>query len=193
MNQSGISPRTIDELGNGTLEIFDLSTDVDFLNRLLEDIFTNHWDKILFGILIQGAVFEIKANHAPEKIGYLDGYLTVDFGPWHLHICTGEHKGSKRRPASAELAQIRKTSRAELYRRLNPDGSPGSWGLRLFNGRDENQLTIFLPNPFLSDEMEFLKTPEWSRLALWDYLRATYLGCTDPDPKDRTGTRLVHD
>lgn len=63
------------------LEVFDLSTYADFLNRLLKAIFANHWDKIVFGTLIQGAVFEIKASNAPEKIGYLDGYLTIDFGP----------------------------------------------------------------------------------------------------------------
>ncbi|MCS6826646.1 MAG: hypothetical protein NZ553_08550 [Caldilinea sp.] len=184
-------PRRVEELGNGVLEIFDLPTAVEFLNRLLEDIFTNHWDKIVFGTLIQGSVFEIKAPNAPKKIGYLDGYLTVDFGVWHLHICTGENKGTSKRPTPPELAQIRRTSRAELYRRLNPDDTVGGWGLRLFNGRDENQLTVFLPNPFLSDDMKFLKEPDWSRLALWDYLRATYLGLA-PDSRDRSGKTMFH-
>lgn len=184
-------PRRVEEPGNGVLEIFDLPTDADFLNRLLEDIFANHWDKIFFGTLIQGAVFEIKASNAPVKIGYLDGYLTINFGAWHLHICTGENKGTSRRPTSPELAQIRRTSRAELYRRLNPDDTVGGWGLQLFNGRNENQLTIFLPNPFLSDDMRFLKEPDWSRLALWDYLRAAYLGL-EPDLRDRSGKTMFH-
>ncbi len=126
----------VEEPGNGVLEIFDLPTDAEFLNRLLEDLFANHWDKIIFGTLIQGAVFEIKAPNAPVKIGYLDGYLTIDFGAWHLHICTGENKGTSKRSTPPELAQIRRTSRAEIYRRLNPDDStcpavaatlPASW------------------------------------------------------------------
>jgi hypothetical protein len=88
-----------------------------------------------------------------------------DFGAWHFHICIGEHKGSKNKPVDPELARHRRTARAEFYRRLNPDGTVGSWGFRLFNGKDENQIYIFLPNPFLSDDMRFLKQPDWSRLA----------------------------
>jgi hypothetical protein len=186
-----VEPKTIDELGNGTLEVWELATSEDFLNRLLTDLFENHWQEIVFGTLIQGSVFEVKVDRPPEKIGVLDGYLTVDFGPWHFHICIGHNAGTSGNPTSPELVQIRKTSRAELYRRLNPDGSVGSWGLRLFNGRDENQITVFLPNPFLSDEMKFLKQPDWSRLALWDKLRKTCLGL-DPDPKDRSGKTMFH-
>jgi hypothetical protein len=186
-----MDPKTIEELGNGTLEVWELEVSETFLNHLLTDLFENHWHEIVFGTLIQGSVFEVKVNRPPEKIGALDGYLTVDFGSWHFHICIGHNAGTSRNPTSPELAQIRKTSRAELYRRLNPDGSVGSWGLRLFNGRDENQITVFLPNPFLSDEMKFLKQPDWSRLALWDKLRKTCLGL-DPDPKDRSGKTMFH-
>lgn len=186
-----MEPKTIEELGNGTLEVWELEVSETFLNHLLTDLFENHWQEIVFGTLIQGSVFEVKVDRPPEKIDVLDGYFTVDFGPWHFHICTGHNAGTSHNPTSPELAQIRKTSRAELYRRLNPDGSVGSWGLRLFNGRDENQITVFLPNPFLSDEMKFLKQPDWSRLALWDKLRKTCLGL-DPDPKDRSGKTMFH-
>jgi len=37
-----------------------------------------------------------------------------------------------------------------------------------------------------------LKTPDWSRLDLWDRLRARWLGLTDPDPLDRSGRVLSH-
>jgi hypothetical protein len=183
--------RLVEEIGNGKLEIFDLDTSEAFLTELLTDLFTNYWNGIQFGTLIQGAVYEFKASQAPVKVSSLDGYLTVDFGTWHFHICIGENKGTKRSPISSELAYIRKTSRAELYRRLNPDGSIGGWGLRLFNGQNENQLTVFLPGPFLSDELKFLKEPDWSRLALWDYLRQKYLGLA-PEAVDRSGKTMFH-
>ena len=77
----------------------------------------------------------------------LDGYATVDFRDWHFHICIGKHEG-----ATPELAKVRQTSRAELYRQLNREGEPTSWGLRLFNGAGEQQITVLLPHPFLTDD-----------------------------------------
>ncbi|PJF45673.1 MAG: hypothetical protein CUN48_17695 [Candidatus Thermofonsia Clade 3 bacterium] len=145
----------------------------------------------MFGTLIQGSVFEIKMDRAPSRISLLDGYVTVDFGTWHFHVCIGDNYGTPANPTPPELRAIRKTSRAELVRRLNPDGTPSSWRLRLFNGRDENQLTVFLPNPFLTGEMKIAHRPDWSRLALWDHLRSKYLGL-GPDPKDRTAKTLLY-
>ncbi|MBV8651182.1 MAG: hypothetical protein JO255_06920, partial [Alphaproteobacteria bacterium] len=87
----------------------------------------------------------------------------------------------------------RRTSRAELYRRLSRAGTPISWGLRLFNGKDEQQITILLPNPFLHPETDkVLKVPDWSRLALWDRLRARWFGLDEPDPFDRSAKRFGH-
>lgn len=186
-NQSFI----VEEPGNGTLEIFPLQPDEAALTALMTELFRDHWDKIHFGPLIQGAVFEIKVTQPPQRIGMLDGYLTVDFGVWHFHLCIGEHKGSKTRPVDPELARHRRTGRAEFYRRLNPDGTVGSWGIRLFNGKGENQIYIFLPNPFLTDEMKFRRESDWSRLELWDDLRQRYLGLP-PDPKDRSGRTMFH-
>jgi hypothetical protein len=188
---AALEPRIVEEPGNGTLEIFPLEPKEETLVALMTEFFRDHWDEIHFGPLIQGSVFEIKATAPPTKIGMLDGYLTVDFGAWHFHICIGEHKGSKNKPVDPELARHRRTARAEFYRRLNPDGTVGSWGFRLFNGKDENQIYIFLPNPFLSDDMRFLKQPDWSRLALWDDLRQRYLGLP-PDPRDRSGKTMFH-
>ena len=181
---------TVDEPGMGRLEIFPLEPTEAVLQQLLKEIFTEHWDKVQFGPLIQGAVWEIRATKSPEKIGMFDGYLTVDFGNWHFHVCIGEHKGTKTNPATPDLAAHRRTARAEFYRVINADGTPDSWGLRLFNGKDEQQITVFLPNPFLSGEL-LLQQPDWSKLALWDDLRHRYLGL-QPDQKDRSGRRMIH-
>jgi hypothetical protein len=112
----------------------------------------------------------------------------------HFHICIGEHKGPHNNRVSPELAHHRRAARAELYRRLSRSGSPVSWGLRLFNGKDEQQITVLLPNPFLHPTTDkILKVPDWSRLALWDHLRARWFGLHEPDPFDRSGRGFRHD
>lgn len=177
-----------EEFGNGRVESFPLPTDRDFLFGLLKDIFENHWEEIVFGPLVQGAVFEIRVADAPHRVRMADGYLTVDFGFWHFHLCIGVNKGPARAPTSPDLAAHRRTARAEFYRILNDgDNTPRSWGLRLFNGGGEQQITIFLPSPFHADD-RMLKEPDWSRLNLWDSLRERYLGI-GPDPIDRAGPR----
>ncbi|MBR9973769.1 DUF7676 family protein [Magnetospirillum sulfuroxidans] len=170
------------EFGAGRVESFPLPTDQDFLFRLLADIFQNHWEKIVFGTAVQGAVFEIRVADAPRNVDLADGYLTVDFGFWHFHLCIGEHKASP-----PEVAAWRRTARAEFSRTLAEDDTPRSWGLRLFNGGGEQQLSVFLPSPFHADN-RMLPQPDWSRLELWDGLRARYLGA-EPDPIDRAGRK----
>jgi hypothetical protein len=61
----------------------------------------------------------------------------------------------------------------------------------MFNGEDEQQLTVMLPNPFLDDDQLPLTTPDWGRLACWNELRAQHLGLP-PDPRDRTAPRFHH-
>jgi hypothetical protein len=181
-----------DEPGMGRVEIFPLATDEAALLALLEQVFGTYWRSIHFGPIIQGAAWEVKAPGAPRKISLLDGYATVDFGPWHFHICIGPTAGIGSAPTPPELAQHRRCRRAELYRTFNRNsGAPNSWGLRLFNGKDEQQLTVLLPNPFLSDEGKTLRPPQWERLAAWDELRRRWLGL-DPDPVDRSGTGFTH-
>jgi len=187
-------PERLVEADGATVEVFPLPADAKSLEALLRDVFANHWHEITFGPIIQGAAWEMKAAQAPEKIGMFDGYLTITFGVPHFHICIGEHKGQHNNPVTPELARHRRTSRAELYRRLSRDGTPVSWGLRLFNGKNEQQITVLLPNPFLHpDTDKVLKTPDWSRLALWNKLRARWLDLPEPDPFDRAGQRFRHD
>jgi hypothetical protein len=185
--------RRVTEADGSVLEIFTLPSDPASLEALLRDLFENHWQEITFGPIIQGAAWEMQAPSAPSHVGMLDGYITIAFGAPHFHLCIGEHKGLGGRPVSEELARHRRTSRAELYRQLDGQGAPVSWGVRLFNGKDEQQITILLPNPFLSPTKEnVLKKPDWSRLALWDALRARWLGLATPDPLDRSAAGFRH-
>jgi hypothetical protein len=188
-----LRPGCIIDADGATLEVLPLPTDEASLEALLRDLFENHWQEITFGPLIQGAAWEIRAPHAPTHVGMLDGYLTVAFGISHFHLCIGPHKGTRANPTPPALARHRRTARAELYRRLDRSGAPVSWGLRLVNGEGEQQVTILLPNPFLSlDGDKVLKTPDWSRLALWDALRHRWCGLAEPDPIDRSGTGFRH-
>jgi hypothetical protein len=182
---------TLDEPGIGQVEIFPIDPTEQTLLALLTEIFEDHWRDVVFGLLVQGAVFELQASERP-KLSMLDGYLTMVFGTSHFHLCIGDHRGSRANPTDPELARLRRTARAEFFRMLSPeDDAPTSWGLRLFNGGDDQQLTVFLPNPFLSAEMKILKQPRWQRLELWDRLRQKYLGL-DADPRDRAAARFWH-
>lgn len=186
------APHIVDEPGQGRVEIFPVATEEAALFALIKHIFETHWRSIFFGTLIQGAAWEVKAPGPPRKIGLLDGYVTVDFGPWHFHLCIGETKGVGASPTPPELARHRRCARAELYRGLNPrTGAPNTWGFRMFNGAGEQQMTVFLPSPFVGDDGKRLQPPRWERLAAWDDLRQRLLGL-DPDSFDRTGTSFVH-
>ena len=183
----------ITEPDGSVMDVFTLPADAASLEAILRDLFENHWRDLTFGPIIQGAAWEMQAASAPTQIGMLDGYITIAFGAPHFHLCIGEHKGTSSHPVTEELARHRRTARAEMYRQLDPDGAAVSWGLRLLNGKDEQQITILLPNPLLSPNNEkILKTPDWSRLALWDHLRARWLGLTEADPLDRTARRFRH-
>lgn len=166
------------EEGGAKFEVFVLPNGQDSVLNILNDCFVE-WAHIRIGPLIPGALWEIRPPCEP-RITMRDGYATVDFHDWHFHICIGEHKG-----ASPEIAQLRRTSRVELYRRLDREGNPASWGLRLLNGAGDQQITFMLPSPFLTDDQQARDEPDWGRLALWDRLRRTYQGI-GPDPIDST-------
>jgi hypothetical protein len=185
-----VNPRQVDEPGLGRLEVWELEPTEERLRPLLTELFERHWAALTFGPLIQGSAWEIRAPGPPRRLGVLDGYLTVDFGHFHFHLCIGAHAGEPGAPTPPELARHRRTSRAYFYRRLNADGTPDSWALRLLNGHGEEQLTVLLPNPFLTEELRLEPEPRWGRLALWDELRERYLGLP-PDPRDRSGRRML--
>jgi hypothetical protein len=189
-----IPPQRVIDPDGHAVEVFPLPTEEAALAALLRTLFEEHWEEIVFGPLIEGAAWEWRAPHAPSHVGLLDGYLTVAFGAAHFHLCIGPTKGPRSDPTPAALATHRRCARAEMFRRLDrEEGVPTSWGLRLFNGAGEQQVTVFFPNPFLSPEGErVLDEPDWSRLALWDAMRARHLGATAPDPFDRSGKRFRH-
>ncbi|MGH9891011.1 MAG: DUF7676 family protein, partial [bacterium] len=154
--------------------------------RLLADLlFKEHWRDITVGPCIEGAVFEIRFQE-PPKVSMLDGYLTVDLGHWHFHLCLGEHRGT----ASEELRRRRRVARVAFFEtRGGRCGSGRSWGLRLWNGCGEQMTTVFLPNPFLSEELKVLHQPRWERLRLWYELRQRFLG--EPIPTDFTSVQRL--
>ena len=186
METKTLPANILTEADGGRCEVFPMEPAEDALFELFRDIFENYWDRIQFGPLIQGAAWEVAAPNAPRKVSLLDGYLTVDFGAWHFHICIGENKGTKAHPTPEHLRVHRRTARAEFYRRLSTEGIPSSWGFRCFNGMGEQQITIFLPNPAfdLAPEFKTNKPPKWEKLEMWDALRKKHLGL-EPDALDR--------
>lgn len=189
--------RIVEEEGTGRIEVWSLPTDEASLEALLTATLLDAWQDVTYGPYVQGSVFELRSPQRPT-LAKVDGYLTFGWGQSHFHICIGEHRG-----ASPELARHRRTASAELFRILQREG-PVAWAVRLRNGAGEEQLTIWLPNPLLGDHDEIDNAdnhnahndnadtaPEWSRLALWDELRATFLGL-GPDPADRTASRFIH-
>lgn len=186
-------PHRVVEADGATCELFPLPVDAETLEALLRALFVDHWRDITFGPIIQGAAYEWKAPAPPTWFGICDGYLTIAFGAPHFHICIGKHEGSAGNPVSPMLARHRRTARAELVRRLDRSGAPVSWSLRLFNGAGEQQITILFPNPFLDPATDrVLAVPDWSRLELWDEIRARWLGL-GCDPLDRSGTGFRHE
>lgn len=166
-------PQTIQNLDGSTTEYADILLTPGRLEQLLRDLFEQHWREIIFGPCIQGAVFELQLTEQPKKISMFDGYLTVDVGPWHFHLCIDEHKDVP----VPELARHRQVSRAAFFQDSRAMGHVrGSWGLRLWNGLGEQMITIFFPNPYLTDDQQIRQEPDWNRLALWQQLRLQYGG-----------------
>lgn len=179
-------PEIVTTEDGGREQRWPLPTDEDSLLRLLRLLFDEYWNDMWFGLLIEGSALEVAAPNAPKKISMYDGYATVDFGRWHFHLCIGEHTAS-----GPELGRIRRCGRAELYRRIGQDDAPTSWGARLFNGRDEQMLTVMLPSPFLTNMQQLTEEPVWEHLEAWDRIRAEFLGL-GPDSRDRTGKGFRH-
>ena len=177
------------EQNHDDLEVFALPARPEVLLELLTTIFEDHWQHVRFGPLIQGAVYELAATAKP-RLSMLDGYLTIDLGGPHVHLCIGEQKGLPGHPVDPALAKRRRCAQIELQRQWI-EGAPRTWMMRMFNGDGDQMLTILLPNPFLSDDQRLLAEPDWSRLSLWDQLRGHYLDLP-ADPNDRLGDSFVH-
>jgi hypothetical protein len=154
---------------DGSRTVYDeIDVAGDRIERLMTELFTEHWAAVTVGPIIEGSAWEIRFTSRPT-VTMLDGYLTVDTGPWHFHLCVNTHRG-----APADLARIRRVARAAFFRSEGGTCTPGSWGLRLWNGRAEQMLTAYFPNPFLGDDFQRLRQPRWERTALWEDLRRRY-------------------
>lgn len=180
----------IENLDGTSTECFGIDPTEERLLALLRELFEDAWNDIVFGPCLQGAVFELRFSDRP-KVDYLDGYLTIgpkDPHSWHFHLCVGPTTGTKTLPTPPELAQWRRCARAAFFRDRDARGRPNSWGFRMWNGRGEQMLTVFFPNPWLDPERRrFVSHPDWTRLDLWMRLRERYAGIpVEPLPSDAT-------
>jgi hypothetical protein len=157
-------------LDGSATEYHDVPVEGDGVERLCTELFTEHWAKLTVGPLIEGAAYEIQFT-APPKVTVLDGYLTVDTGPWHFHLCVNDHRGTP----SAELARIRRVARAAFFQTTGESCTVTTWGLRLWNGRGEQMITILFPNPYFDETWQRLPEPRWEKTALWGDLRRRYV------------------
>ena len=154
----------------------DVPVSGDTVARLLTELFSRHWAEITFGPIIEGSAWEIRLTTAPT-LTMRDGYLTVDTGPWHFHLCLDDHRAG----GDAELARVRRVTRAAFFRTDGGTCVPTSWGLRLWNGRGEQMITVFFPSPFYDAATDTRRRePEWSRTALWEGFRARWAVGRDP-------------
>jgi len=74
------NPAIVDADGGGREQVWPLPTDEQSLLDLIHLCFEQYWDDIWFGILVQGAAWEVAAPNPPKRISMYDGYATVDFG-----------------------------------------------------------------------------------------------------------------
>jgi hypothetical protein len=147
----------------------DVPVDGDAVERLLTEVFGAHWAAVSAGPVIEGAAYEIRFT-APPKLSMLDGYLTVDTGAWHFHLCVNDHRGAP----TPERARRRRVARAAFFHTEGGTCTPGTWGLRLWNGHGEQMITVYFPSPWLDDADRRLREPRWERTALWEDLRRRY-------------------
>lgn len=163
---------TVEREADGSLTAYsDVAVHGDRIERLLTEIFTEHWAVVFAGPVIEGAAYEIRFT-APPKLSMLDGYLTVDVGSWHFHLCVNDHEGAP----TPEHARRRRVARAAFFHTDGGSCVPGAWGLRLWNGHGQQMITVYFPNPWLDDDGERVREPRWGRTALWEELRARYAG-----------------
>jgi hypothetical protein len=174
------------EGGERAIQYWHMPVQEAFLEEFLTYVFSKYWDQVVFGPIIEGAAYELTCPKAPSRIGTFDGYLTVNFDGPHFHLCIGETKGNLRDPTPPELAARRRPSKARIFRRLDKNGAPLSWGFEMENGHGEPMISIFFANPFLLAGDKIIKEPDWSRLEMWRDISKRYLG-RDPDSFDETG------
>lgn len=174
------------EGGERALQSWALPTEERFLEEFLSYIFTVYWDKLVFGPIIEGAAYEFTCPCAPTTCRLFDGYLTIAFGGPHFHLCIGENKGPPRDPTAEDLKVRRKPSKAQIFRRLDKDGAPISWGFDMWNGQGEPMISIYFASPFLEAGDKVIREPKWENLKMWRDISQRYLGRA-PESFDESG------
>lgn len=147
----------------------EIKPEETILVSFFKELFLQYWKEITFGPCLEGAVYEIRLDK-PPAVEYKDGYLTVDTGSWHFHLCLGRSPHF-----SEELAKKRQAARAAFFESKNRSCVPMSFGFRLWNGAGDQMISLFFPNPYLSEAMKPAK-PDWKRLELWRRMKANYSG-----------------
>lgn len=165
-----------DRHGRPAVHRWELPVDADFLRSFLIDIFENHWDEIIFGPVIPGAAFEWSCPTAPDRIEVSGGYLTIGFNGPHFHLCIGGDAMSPVDAVHAALLEERRPGRASLFRSLDAQGAPNSWGFEMHNRAGAPMLSIYFPSPFFAAGDVLLEAPDWSRLTMWRGISWRYLG-----------------
>nr|VFJ55435.1 MAG: hypothetical protein BECKFW1821B_GA0114236_10238 [Candidatus Kentron sp. FW]VFJ76128.1 MAG: hypothetical protein BECKFW1821C_GA0114237_109913 [Candidatus Kentron sp. FW] len=156
------------------------------VTRLMREIFEDNWQRMTMGPCHLGSVFELSFDEAP-KLRFHNGYLTIDPGPWHCHLCIGTYRGGKDSPESWALRRVAKIA----FYEWRGDGSvkQRSAGIRLWNGYGEQMTTIFFPHVLLGETPHtVLKAPNWENLRLWYQFRQRYLGEPIPVDLEKAGT-----
>src|SRR5438094_10615278 len=96
---------------DGTVTTYDeLDVEGDRVERLLTELFTEHWPAVTVGPLVEGAAYEIRFPVA-ARVSMPDGHLTLDTRPWHFHLCVGDHRGTP----SSELVRIPRAARSAFF------------------------------------------------------------------------------
>jgi hypothetical protein len=160
---------------------FDASEET--LIRLTRELFEDHWRRLTVGPWVLGAVFELTFDRAP-KVTIANGYLTVDAGAWHFHLCIANYKGS----GLPESHLLRRVSKVAFYD-WRGDGSikERSSGIRMWNGYGEQMTTIFFPHVLLGETSHTVGPPNWENLRLYYEYRRRYLGESIPTDLEATG------
>ena len=188
-------PSTQSNLDGTWTEYFDVACFEETLLALLREMFEVHWREVTFGPCVEGAVFEGRFGGKPT-LSLLDGYVTVEVPgseAWHFHLCIGPHRGSASLPTPPELAQWRRCARAAFFRNLDRGGRASAWGVRLWNGRGEQMLTVFFPNPWIDPARQrYVAEPAWSRLELWMRMRARFAGVPAEAPPVNAEPPVTH-
>src|SRR5438445_5053180 len=96
---------------DGTVTTYD-EVDVEGagVERLLTELFTEHWPAITVGPLVEGAAYEIRFT-AAARVSTLDGYMTIDTGAWHFHLCVVDHRATQ----GSELSTTRRVARRAFF------------------------------------------------------------------------------